>query len=416
VSAASTKGEAVEHQGNCDDRFAAVADAFERNFAERGEVGASVSVTVAGETVVDLWGGHADAERITSWEKDTISVVLSCTKGATALCAHLLSSAGDLDFDEPVSTYWPEFAANGKERVLVRHLLNHQSGVIGLRELIPQGKFYDWDWMVERLAAEEPFWAPGTRHGYHGNTFGFLVGEVVRRVTGRPINEFFKAEVADPLGLDFHMGALPESEHGRVALLLPPPMPAPGEPVSKFVMDLITDPTSMAFAVAGNTGGYLFPGEWDSPAALSAVLPSTSGVTNARSLAAMYRAIVHDRQIGRFSVTAEDLAHMNYVESAGSEDAVISSPGRWTAGFMKSGRTARGVEPAVSVLLSEAAFGHTGMGGSIAFADPGADMSFAYTMNQMAADMGMGPTGQSLIDATYESLGYRQSRYGVWVR
>lgn len=406
----------MEPQGQCDDRFAEVANEFRRNLDERGEVGASVCVTVDGATVVDLWGGSFDAERTRSWERDTLAVVMSCTKGVTALCAHLLAADGQLDFDRPVADYWPEFAANGKERVLVRHLLNHQAGLPALRDPLPPGSFYDWEGMVARLAAEAPFWEPGTRHGYHGLTFGWLVGEVVGRVASQSIGDFIAKELAAPLGIDLWLG-LPPGEHGRVTKLYPPAPPPADAPVSRYEQTMMTDPTSMSFLMTANTGGYLVPGEWDSPAALSAVIPATGAATNARGLAAVYRAIVHDREIGRFRLETEDLVRMGAVQSAGSEDAVLFGPGRWTMGFHKSGTTPEGAPAPVRVVLSEEAFGHTGFGGSIAFADPGCGLSFAYVMNQMALDMGLGATGQALVDAAYRALGYRRSKYGdVWVR
>jgi CubicO group peptidase (beta-lactamase class C family) len=405
----------MDVQGHCDERFAGVADEFERNLAERGELGASVAVTVGGESVVDLWGGHADSGRTRPWEKDTLCVAMSATKGATALAAHMLAGAGELDLDAPVATYWPEFAAAGKERVLVRHLLSHQAGLPALRDPVPHGGFYDWDDVVGRLAAEAPFWEPGTRHGYHALTFGFLVGEVVRRVTGRSLGRFVADEIASPLGLDLHIG-LPEGLADRVARLVPPPDPQPGDPLPRFLVQALTEPDSIPGLVMLNNGGYLVPGEWDSPAALAAELPASGGVMNARALATMYRAIVHDRQVGRFTLDAEDIARMGAVQSAGLEDAVLASPGRWTLGFLKAGATPAGVEPPTLVSLSEEAFGHTGNGGSIGFADPGCDMSFGYVMNQMSAAMGLGPTGQSLVDATYRALGYRRAKYHTWVR
>src|SRR5256886_8870907 len=169
----------MEIEGTCADRFAGVREGSARSFAERGEVGASVCVTVDGETVVDLWGGDAAPGR--PWAADTIGHVWSATKGATALCAHILASRGLLDLNAPVAAYWPEFAKNGKEGILVRHLLNHQAGLPAVREPLPAGAFYDWSLMTEALAREEPFWRPGTRNGYHALTFGYLVGEVVRR-------------------------------------------------------------------------------------------------------------------------------------------------------------------------------------------------------------------------------------------
>ena len=402
-------------QGQCDDRFAEVADEFDRNLRERGDVGASVCVTVGGETVVDLWGGWADAERTRPWDKDTICNAQSSTKGVTALAAHLLLASGELDADEPVATYWPEFAANGKEGVLVGHLLNHQAALPALRDPVPPGGFYDWDDICARLAAEAPFWEPGTRHGYHALTFGFLVGEVVRRVTGRTIGEFVAAEIARPLGLDLWIG-LPDTEHPRVARLLGPPDPKPGDPIPRFWMEAMTDPTSLPFLVVGNNGGWLVPGEWDCPASLRSEIPAAGGVMNARALAGMYRAIVHDRVVGRYTLEPEDVARMGAVQSAGSSDAVLHGPGRWTLGYLKAGASSRGVQPPTRVELSEDAFGHTGNGGSIGFADPGCGLSFAYVMNQMDAAMGLGVTGQSLVDATYRAVGYRKAKHDLWVK
>jgi len=406
----------MELQGHCDERFAEVADEFERNLTERGDLGASVAVSVDGEAVVDLWGGWTDPERTRAWDKDTLVVIMSCTKGATALCAHLLATAGQLDFDAPVARYWPEFGANGKDGVLVRHLLDHQAGLPAVREFLDPGAFLDWDGMVERLAAEELFWEPGSAYGYHALTFGFLVGEVIRRIDGRDLGTFFAEEVARPLGLDLWIG-LPASEHPRVSPLHPPDLPSEIGPVSRFDQARFSDPTSLAALVTLNTGNYLVPGEWDSPAHLGAVLPASGGVGNARSLAAMYRAIVHDRRIGRFELDAEDVERMGAVRSALGEDRVLLTNGRWALGFHKSSCTPDGVEPAARVVLGEQAFGHTGFGGSIGFADPGAGLSFAYVMNKMGLSMGLGPTGQSLVDATYRALGYHESKYGDgWVR
>src|SRR5689334_5666687 len=171
-------------QGHCDERFAAVRTAFEENFRDRGELGAAVAVTVDGRTVVDLWGGWADAARTRPWERDTLVNVWSTSKGPTALCAHVLADRGLLDLDAPVATYWPEFAAAGKEKVLVRHLLSHRAGLAGPREPHSLQELYDWEFTTRRLAATEPWWEPGTQSGYHALTYGFLVGEVVRRVSG----------------------------------------------------------------------------------------------------------------------------------------------------------------------------------------------------------------------------------------
>src|SRR2546423_2965375 len=262
-------------QGTHEARFAQVREEFERNFAERGEVGASVCVTVDGETVVDLWGGFSGGLADPTdrpWQQDTIGNVWSATKGATALCAHLLAERGQLDLDAPVVTYWPEFGKNGKDGILVRHLLSHQAGLPALREPMPAGCFYDWQLMVDALAAEEPFWRPGTRNGYHALTFGFLVGEVVRRAGGRPLGTYFREEIAGPLGLDMHMG-LPEEHESRVAPTIPADPPGPGDPVPSLYVAAFTDPTSIQALMLANSGGYMtVPGESDSRAAHTALM------------------------------------------------------------------------------------------------------------------------------------------------
>jgi len=404
----------VAVQGYCDPRFDEVAAELRRNFAERGELGASVAVTVGGETVVDLWGGWADSERSRPWEQDTICLIMSCTKGVVALAAHMLAVEGLLDFDTPVAHYWPEFAAAGKGGVLVRHVLSHQAGVPVFRTPVEPGVFYDWERVVELLAAEELWWQPGRAYGYHAMTWGFLVGELVRRVTGIGIGQFVREEIAEPLGLDLWIG-LPASEHARVSHFNPAPPPAPGELVPGFLVQAMTDPTSLPGLMLGNTGGYFLPEEWDSPAALQAAIPACGGVGNARALASMYRALVHDRRVGRVSLGFADVVRMGAVQSALSEDVVLGGPGRWTLGFHKGTVTARGIEPPARCVLSEDAFGHTGHGGSIGFADPVADLSFAYVMNQMDPDLGLSAKGQSLVDATYRALGYEPG-HGAWVR
>ena len=209
-------------QGFAHDRFAPVREAFEANLASGADVGASFCATVEGETVVDLWGGYADEARTRPWERDTIVNVYSTTKTMTALTALLLADRGELDFDAPVARYWPEFAANGKAGVTVGHLMSHSSGLSGWKETVSEADLYDWDKVTALLAAQAPFWEPGTASGYHGMTQGYLVGEVVRRITGRSIGTVFREEIAEPLDADFYIG-LPESEDARVADLIPPP-------------------------------------------------------------------------------------------------------------------------------------------------------------------------------------------------
>ena len=277
--------------GVCDSKFEAVRHEFEANFG-RGEVGASVHMIVDGQPVVDLWGGTADPATGKTWDADTIVLIWSSTKGATAICAHILADRGLLDLDAPVAQYWPEFAQNGKEKITVRMLLNHQAGLCAISEPLSPGAFYDWDAMTAALARQKPWWEPGTRNGYHAYTFGWLVGEVVRRVSGKSLGTFFKEEVAEPLGIDFWIG-LPEAIEARAAPVIPTPPPAPGEPVSPLLLVAMTQPESMQALLFLNTGGYgLVPGEVDSRAAHAAEIPAVGGITNARAMARMYAALL----------------------------------------------------------------------------------------------------------------------------
>src|SRR6266851_8960211 len=193
-------------EGSCDPRFERAKAAFAENFALRHEYGAAVAITIDGKPVVDLWAGHADKARTLPWTRDTIVNVFSATKGLTAICAHRLVDQGRLDLDAPVASYWPEFAQTGKDHIRVRQLLNHRAGLPALRQKQPDDALFDWDVMTAALAAEEPWWVPGTKHGYHALTIGFLIGELMRRITGKSVGAYFRDEVAKPLGLDSHIG------------------------------------------------------------------------------------------------------------------------------------------------------------------------------------------------------------------
>ncbi len=396
----------MDIQGACEAKFHAVRQEFERNFRERGEVGAAVCVTVRGQRVVDLWGGTARVDTGAPWTADTVSLVFSCTKGATALCAHILASRGLLDLAAPVAMYWPAFAQAGKTNITVSMLLNHQAGLPALRHPLPQGAFYDWELMVAALEKEEPFWAPGTRNGYHGLTFGWLVGEVVRRVSGRSLGTFFQDEVARPLGLAFWIG-LPEQRESRVALMIP----GEADLESPF-FQAMANPTSLQALMFHNTGGYMARPDYDSRAAHAAEIGGAGGITNARGLAGMYAPLACG---GQGLVSRDSVARMGAVSSATGQDAVLLLPSRFSLGFMKA-MDNRQQPPGLqdSVILSEDAFGHAGFGGSLGFADPKAEMSFGYTMNKMGKGAGLNERGQSLVDAVYRSLGYQSNASGTW--
>jgi CubicO group peptidase (beta-lactamase class C family) len=399
-------------------RFVEVLAEFERNFAQRGEVGAAVTVMVDGKTVVDLWGGVADPRTGQEWTEDTLVDVWSCTKGATALCAHILADRGELDLHAPVARYWPEFGQNGKESVLVHQLLDHQAGLAGVREPLPPGAFYDWDLMTSVLARAEPLWEPGTTHGYHGLTFGFLVGEVVRRVSGRPLAQFFADEVADPLDLEFWL-SLPESEEHRVAPTLPADPAKPGALVPTLYMVAMSDPTSIPGLMLLNSGGYLMPGESNTRAAHAATIGSLGAVTNSRGLAGMYRPL---SLCGTYAdvrlVRPNQIPLMSTVTSACSKDAAVLVTSRFANGFLKTiDNRHLAANDKEGVLLSEEAFGHSGMGGALGFADPRARLSFGYAMNQQGIGIGVNERGQSLVDATYRALGYHQvTPNGAWFK
>ena len=397
--------------------FERVAEAFERNFGERGEVGASVALTVGGQKVVDLWGGVADPKTDAPWKKDTVGIVFSCTKGATAVCAHMLASRGRLDIDAPVTELWPEFGQHGKERVTTRMMLDHSAAVPALREKIKDDGPYDWTYMTERLAAEEPFWKPGTRNGYHGFTFGWTVGEMVRRAGGRSLGTFFQEEIAGPLGIDFWIG-LPEAIEPRVAPMIPYIYKA-NEAKTPFMVDLAKNRESPASLFFFNVGA-LRGGGINSRESHAAEIGAANGITNARGLAGMYAPLA---QGGGKLVDAKTLARMGEVSMATHDDATLRIPTRFALGFMKSmdnRKRSMGAQifgPDIdSVILSSAAFGHVGAGGSLGFADPAAGLSFGYTMNQMGPGLLLNERGQSLVDATYLSLGYKNKDGGVWVK
>ncbi|HYT91835.1 MAG TPA: serine hydrolase domain-containing protein [Gemmataceae bacterium] len=389
-------------QGICDPRFQAVREEFERNFRERGEVGASVCAIVDGQTVVDLWGGLADRAAGRPWQRDTLGLVWSCTKGAVALCVHILVARGLIDLDLPVARYWPQFAQAGKEAITVRVLLSHQAGLPALRQPLKPGALLDWDYMVELLAAEAPFWPPGTRQGYHALAFGYLAGELVRRVSGSPLGQFFREEIATPLGLDFYLG-LPEEHEGRVAPTIRPDAPAKGEPIAPFQSVGYGDPQSLQALVLKNNGGLWSGRAYESRATHAAGLPSQGGITNARGLAGMYARLALG---GAPLVDEATVAQMGKVHAASAVDAVLLIPMRFSLGFVKAIDNRKGPPGARdSLLLPEEAFGHPGMGGSLGFADPRARLAFGYTMNRQGQGALLNERGQALVDAVYRSLG-----------
>ncbi|MCC7364172.1 MAG: beta-lactamase family protein [Dehalococcoidia bacterium] len=399
-------------QGTCDPRFAQVADEFVKNFQERGEVGASVTIIHEGETVVDLWGGQADPAAGTPWEQDTITTCFSCTKGMVALSAHVLVSRGELDVEAPVSTYWPEFAKNGKEHATVRMMMDHSVGLPALRQPLKENGCCDWDYMIHALEEEEPFWKPGIRNGYHMINFGWTVGELVRRVSGKSLGAFYRDEIAGPTGAEFWIG-LPEELEAKYAPTIAYARDA-GEPLGEFEMALLSDPQSIQALSLLNNGGF----NPNSRECHAAEIGGGGGVGNGRGLARAYAPFGHGGSWqGRQFVDETTLTRMGQVSMATNEDATLLIPSRFALGFMKSidnRRRQRGGTD--SAVLSAAAFGHVGAGGSIGFADPAARFSFGYAMNRMGKGILLNDRGQSLVDACYRSLGYSSNDGGVWVQ
>jgi CubicO group peptidase (beta-lactamase class C family) len=379
--------------GHCDARFAAVRTAFEENFQGRDELGAAVTVTLDGETVVDLWGGWADAARTRPWERDTLVNVWSTSKGPTSLCAHILADRGLLDFDAPVAAYWPQFAAAGKESVLVRHLLSHRAGLAGLREPHDLAQLCDWELTVERLAAQEPWWEPGTRSGYHALTFGHLVGEVVRHVSGLRPGAFLEREVTGPLGIDFTIG-LPEKEADRAAELVHPPVASSSEQAAIFAqlapaaVAALTNP--LVGATEANTAGWR-----------AAEIPAANGHGTARAVAALYGIFAGRGAYGSRQVLSPEAAERvregqgscrDLVLGAGFEHETEAGLGLWLSG------------PTGSYGPNPRAFGHDGFGGSCGLADPESGLSLGYVMNRMGPHIADDPRKMALVDALYSAL------------
>lgn len=315
--------------GVCDARFRQVREAFAENFARGGEVGAAVAVTVNGRLVVDLWAGHADAARTRLWARNTIVNVASATKGPTAICAHHLADRGRLDLDAPVASYWPEFAQAGKAAIPVHLLLSHRAGLPAIKTPLPTGALYDWGTMTRALAAQTPWWEPGTRHGYHAFTFGWLVGEVVRRITGTPLGAYWRDEVAQPLGLDCHIGLAAEHD-ARVAEFIPVPPPPTGAP--DFEEELLKSAGPMVAKALNNPPKTV--ADMNTRSWRAAEIPAGNAHTNARALARLYGALACGGEVDSVQVLSPDGIERARAEQASGPDAVLFGlPTRFGLGF-----------------------------------------------------------------------------------
>ncbi|THD78298.1 MAG: class A beta-lactamase-related serine hydrolase [Phenylobacterium sp.] len=371
--------------GFTEGRFAAVRDVFEANLANGSDVGASFCATQDGEVVVDLWGGYADPAKTRPWTRDTIVNVYSTTKTMTALTALLLADRGELDFDAPVAKYWPEFAANGKAGVKVSHLMSHASGLSGWKEPITKQDLYDWEKATSLLAAQAPYWEPGTASGYHALTQGYLVGEVVRRITGKSLGTVFREEIAEPLGADFHIG-LPASEDGRVAELIPPP---PGQAVGDG------EETELQANMSHNPG--IDVGETRTRAWRGAEIPAAGGTGNARSIAEAHMILANGGVAKGKRFMSEAGCRKALELQIEGPDLILGFPQRFGLGFGLAG----GLVP----LPHPNSMFWGGYGGSLAIIDMDARTTFGYAMNRMAPTTTGDMRALGLVMAMWQALG-----------
>ena len=353
----------LQVQGNYDPRFAPVKDAFARNFAEGLELGASFCATVDGVPVVDIWAGDAD-ERGTPWDRDTIVNVYSTTKTMAALSLLVLADRGLVDLDAPAARYWPEFAANGKADVRVKHFLSHSAGLSGLDELVPVSTLYDWDAVTRLLAAQACWWPPGTQSGYHAITQGYLIGEIVRRVTGQSLGTFFREEIAGPLGADFHIG-LADSEFARTGELVPPPGAALTAGLDRDSVAARTFRSPALNALDSRTEGWR-----------RAEIPAANGHGNARSVARVQSLIACGGEVDGVRILSADGAARVFEEQTNGLDLVFGAPMRFGLGYgLPMPGLPLGPNPRTAFW--------GGWGGSLVVVDADARVCLAYVMNRM---------------------------------
>ncbi len=383
----------IQIQGHCDQKFRAVRDAFTSNFTSREDIGASTCVIYEGKVVVDLWGGHIDAARTKAWQQETLVNGWSLGKAMSALATIKLMESGVYRPETRVCDIWPEFATADKGDINFAMLMSHQAGLCAIEAPLPDDAFYHWDVMTKALASQKPWWEPGSAHGYHTNTFGFLLGEPVRRVTGKRMATFFQDEIARPLNTDFFMG-VPTSELFRCADLINPPRPATARQTLPENPDLEDPLVRMRYRTYNNPdlGEY----EFNSSNWRTAEFPSTSPQCNARGVAKIFgelAAIIAGKADG--IVSREMLTRAIQIESDG-QDLNIQRPTRFGLGFQLT-------QPDRPLGPNPGSFGHYGNGGHLGFADPDANIGFAYHMNHQGYAW-RDPRNIALTDAVYASL------------
>ncbi|MEU8250428.1 serine hydrolase domain-containing protein [Nonomuraea sp. NPDC048916] len=373
--------------GTCDPRFDAVRTALEQNLASGEELGASLVLDIDGDIVIDLWGGFRDQARTTAWDEHTITNVWSTTKAVTSLAALMLVDRGELDVHAPVATYWPEFAANGKQDVEVRHLLSHTSGVSGLAQPAVVEDLYDWERSTARMAAQPPWWTPGSASGYHAANFGHLIGEVVRRVSGKSLRRFVAEEIAGPLGADFQIGAA-EKDWGRIANVIPPP-PLPFD-LSALGPDSVVVKTF--------TGPVLDAGFANTPAWRQADMGGLNGHGNARSVARVLSAVARGGEVDGVRLLGRKTIDLIFDEQANGVDLVLGVPLRWGIGYGLPQRDT------IAWIPDERICFWGGWGGSMIIMDLDRRMTISYMMNRMAPGIIGSDRSAAYGQAVYDAL------------
>lgn len=373
-------------KGSCQKRFGNLYEAFSENFKLREETGAAIALVQNGELLVDLHAGHCDKDRRQLWQRDTLVNVWSTTKGVTATCFALLVDRGLITYETKLSEYWDSFDTDDKRHITVAMLLSHQAGLCGFREPAVVSDFYHRREAAERLARMEPFWTPGDGSGYHPISVGILASEFMVKVCGKSLQQFVRDELAGVFSLEISIGLTPDNYH-RAAQMIAPQDLAPG--------DIVDSMDATQRAALDNP--VLNPELPNTEAWRQADIPSANGFATAQSLATLYGALANDGRIdGRQLLSADTIKAATRIQNGGGEDRVMKMPAPWACGFL---RNAMGVYGP-----SAKAFGHSGWGGSFAFADPDAGIGFAYTMNKMGTDLVGDPRAVALVSALYQDL------------
>ena len=381
---------ALPLSGFCDPRFEGVRAAFTANFRERGEPGAAVCVSVGGKPVVDLWGGYADIANTRAWQQDTLVNVFSVGKALCALAAARIVEQRLVDLDAPVANLWPKFAQAGKQTITFRQILSHRGALPAIAKPLPDGAALDWNVMIHALEEQTPWWEPGTAFGYHVNTYGFLIGEIVRRAAGKTLGALIREEVAGPLGADIHIG-LPREHHARVAEYRWPgtsTMTPPGGNATRI--------DRMRWNAYWNPPGISGAHWVNTPQWRLAEVPSTNGHGNARSVARIYAALAKGGAIDGVRIAGEDILSEFTTEHSRGEDQITQHPARFGLGFQLT-------QPERPLGPNAHAFGHFGAGGSLGFCDPDADVGFGYVTNDMGPRW-QNPRNRALMEAVYACL------------